>query len=112
MTPSERDHVAVELRKINERLGGLVASQSAHGLELAEIKARVKETNGRVTKLEAQQIANDAVAAERRRSAAVTGRRDTDLSTRRDRLRERTVGAAVTISAVILGALLADVRFF
>ena len=109
---SGEDDVAGELRKINSALGGLMASQRAHGRELAEIKARVKETNGRVTRLEADQIAEQAVADERRRSAVFSGRREAAQRSRIDKTRERLIGGFLTIAAVILGAILADVRFF
>lgn len=112
MSPGEREDVASELRKINAALGGLVASQTAHGRELAEIKARVKETNGRVTRLEADRIADEATAEERRRNDKIAGRRESDQRNRFDRVKERSIGAMVTIAAVIVGAVLADVRFF
>ena len=112
MTDKERDNVAAELRKINTALGGLMASQTAHGRELAEIKQRVKETNGRVTALEATKIADRAVKAEREQRAALANQRVTDKNTSRWRTRDRLIGSGVTIAAVIIGAILADVRWF
>jgi len=96
------DHgIAAELRKISERLGGIVVSQAALALEIAEIKEGVKETNGRVTALEADKIARVAVVGERRRTASSDSR-----------VKERFIGATVTLAAVIAGAVLTDVRFF
>lgn len=112
MTDNEQNDVAVELRKINTALGGLIASQAAHGRELAEIKQRVKETNGRVTALEAVKIADDAITEDRQRRNELIGRRATDLNTHKFRLQDRAIGSGVTIVAVIVGAILADVRWF
>ena len=106
------DDVAVELRKINQSLGGLLASQKAHGFELAEIKARVKETNGRVTALEAANIAKQAVDRERARSNDLVSQHSSEVNTHRARRIDRSIGAAVAIFAVVIGAVLADVTWF
>jgi hypothetical protein len=107
---SERLEMA--LRSIDQQLGALVASQKAHGRELAEIKARVKETNGRVTALEAREIAERAALDERRRIDGEHGEQEVETRTRRDRTRDRLIAAVVTLASVGLGAVLADIRFF
>lgn len=96
------------LRSIDQQLGALVASQEAHGRELAEIKARVKETNGRVTALEAREIAEQAALDERRKidDQAV------EVRSQRDRTKDRAIAAVITLVSVGLGAILADVQFF
>jgi hypothetical protein len=112
MTDSERSSLASELRKINTALGGLIASQENHGESLAEIKARVKETNGRVTALEARKIADEAVESDR------AGRRSIDATvvreqrTHRERNRDRVITITLTLMSVAIAAILADVRFF
>lgn len=112
MTDAERNGVATELRKISAALGGLAAGQHAHGVELAEIKARVKETNGRVTALEASRIAFRAVESEResrqRQVAAVTR----ETRSLQERGRDRALTVMVTLVSVAAAAVLADVRFF
>jgi hypothetical protein len=112
MTDRERDGLAAELRKINHALGGLAAGQDAHGIELAEIKARVKETNGRVTALEASRIAFRAVESDResrQRAVAAIAR---DSRSNEQRGRDRILTVIVTLVSVAAAAILADVRFF
>ena len=106
------ERVEMVLRSIDQQLGALVASQEAHGRELAEIKARVKETNGRVTALEAREIAERAALDERRKIDDAAGEQASEVRTRRDRTRDRLIAAGVTLISVGLGAVLADIRFF
>lgn len=106
------ERVEMVLRSIDQQLGALVASQEAHGRELAEIKARVKETNGRVTALEAREIAERAALDERRKIDDAAGEIASETRSRNDRLRDRFIGAIVTLVSVGVGAVLADIRFF
>lgn len=112
MTDRERDGLAAELRKINHALGGLATGQDAHGLELAEIKARVKETNGRVTALEASRIAFRAVESDRESRQRAVAAITRDARSVRERGRDRALTVVVTLVGVAAAAVLADVRFF
>jgi hypothetical protein len=109
---SEDSGIADELRKISKQLGALAEGQEYQQRELAEIKVQVRATNGRVTALEAAQIAQKAVEEER---SKFTLQLENDLDAaleRKDRVRERALGAVVTLSAVFIGAILADIQFF
>lgn len=112
MTSSQADKIAGELSRMNQSLGDLIASQRAHGRELAEIKARVKETNGRVTALEKREIAERAVAEEREKTLEDLSVGQKEARDHRARLQDRGIGAIVTLIAVVLGAVLADLNFF
>lgn len=106
------ERVEIVLRNIDQQLGALVAGQEAQGRELKEIKERVKETNGRVTALEAAEIEERAALRERRRIDEETGATVRESKDRREKLRDRLIGAGVTLIGVAVGAILADIRFF
>jgi hypothetical protein len=112
MTQGQIDSISSQLREMNLLLSQLHASQRAAGRELADIKNRVKETNGRVTALEAQEIRDRAVAEERSRMLAESAEQQQTGQEHRWRLHDRLIGAGVTIACVVLGAVLADLRFF
>lgn len=112
VTDRERDGLAAELRKINHALGGLATGQDAHGIELAEIKARVKETNGRVTALEASRIAFRAVESDRESRQRGLAELTRERRSGRERNRDRTLTVIITLVSVAAAAILADVRFF
>ena len=104
--------ITEELRKISVQLGALAKGQEQQGRELAEIKIQVRATNGRVTALEAAEIAYKAVEVERAKFAErIEDDIDKAHSTRL-KTRDLTLGAFVTLTAVIVGAILADVQFF
>ena len=112
MTETERSSLAAELRKINTALGGLIASQKNHGESLAEIKARVKETNGRVTALEARKIADEAVETDRAGRRSVDAHVVREKRSAQERNRDRLITVTLTLLSVAAAAILADVRFF
>jgi hypothetical protein len=112
VTQPQIDSITTQLREMNLLLSQLTASQQAIGRELGEIKTRVKETNGRVTALEAEEIKAHAAAAERERLRAKHRELEERGTASRWRVQDRVVGAVVTLTAVILGAVLADLRFF
>lgn len=104
--------IAEELRKISTQLGALAKGQEQQGRELAEIKIQVRATNGRVTALEAAEIAYNAVEAERAKFAE---RIEEDIDKAQGlklKTRDLTIGALVTLTAVVIGAILADIQFF
>lgn len=112
VTQPQIDSITAQLREINLLLSQVTASQRAAGRELAEIKERVKETNGRVTALEAQEIRDQAVADERARALDAAVEEQDRGAAQRWRLHDRMIGAGVTLAAVVIGAVLADLRFF
>lgn len=112
MTQPQIDSITAQLREMNLLLSQLAAGQKAQGRELADIKTQVKATNGRVTSLEAQEIREKAVADERAKHLAALERREDKSENVRSRLQDRLIGAAVAVAAVIIGAILADIKFF
>lgn len=93
-------------------ISGIIARLDAIRSDLVDIKQRVKETNGRVTQLEAREIAEAATLAERARlTGKLTGQAAVAVG-RSDRNRDRLLAAAVTLAGVAAGAILTDVRFF
>lgn len=109
---SGNNEITTALGKISNQLGQLQESQERQQSELAEIKFQVKATNGRVTALEATQIAAKAVEEERKRFNEFLEKEVTEEETSRSRLLDRSIGATVTLVAVLIGAVLADLRFF
>lgn len=109
---SGNTEITTALGKISNQLGQLQESQERQQTELAEIKFQVKSTNGRVTALEAAQIAQKAVEEERNRFNKFLEHEIDDQEQSRSRLLDRGIGATVTLVAVIIGAVLADLKFF
>lgn len=109
---SGNTEITTALGKISNQLGQLQESQERQQKELAEIKFQVKATNGRVTALEAAQIAQKAVEEERSRFNKFLENEIDDQEQSRSRLLDRGIGATVTLAAVIIGAVLADLKFF
>jgi len=105
-------NVANELRKMNSQLAVLTEGQANQGEDIAEIKVQVKATNGRVTALEAQKIAQDAVEKERTRLSIEFDEKMDDARDSRSKLVDRAIGSGVTLLAVIVGALLTDIQIF
>lgn len=111
MSP-DNNSITTALGKISNQLGQLQESQERQQAELAEIKFQVKATNGRVTALEATQIAQKAVEEERSKFNQFLEHEIDEESQHRSRLMDRGIGAMVTLAAVIVGAVLADLKFF
>lgn len=109
---SGHSEITTALGKISNQLGQLQESQERQQTELAEIKFQVKSTNGRVTALEAAQIAQKAVEEERNKFSRFLENEIDDETEQRNKLFDRSIGAGVTLVAVIIGAVLADLKFF
>ena len=105
-------NITTALGKISNQLGQLQESQERQQAELAEIKFQVKATNGRVTALEAAQIAQKAVEEERSKFNQFLEHEIDEDSKHRSKLTDRAIGSGVTLVAVLLGAVLADLKFF
>jgi len=112
MTQGQIDSITAQLRQMNTLLTELAAGQRAQAQELADIKTQVNQTNGRVTQLEAQEIREQAVADERAKHVTDMERREEQGTAARWRIQDRLIGATVTLGAVVIGAVLADLRFF
>lgn len=104
--------ITTALGKISNQLGQLQESQERQQSELAEIKFQVKATNGRVTALEATQIAQKAVEEERNKFNQFLEHEIDDQEQHKSKLVDRGIGSVVTLLAVIVGAVLADLKFF
>jgi len=104
----EHDNIVSELRKISSQLGALTEGQARQGKELVEIKIQVRATNGRVTALEAQRIAQEAVKVERRRLSEKFDERDDDVKEGRQKNIDRMVTIIVGLFGILAGILLTN----
>lgn len=108
MTEETHNSIAEELRKINAQLGALAEGQARQGQELTEIKIQVRATNGRVTTLEAQRIAQEAVDAERQRMADHMEDTFDDAEDSRQKNIDRAITIVIGLAGVIAGVFLAN----
>lgn len=112
MTEETHNSIAEELRKINAQLGALAEGQARQGQELTEIKIQVRATNGRVTTLEAQRIAQEAVDAERQRmSEHMEDTFDEQESSRQKNI-DRAITIAIGLAGVLVGVFLSSTGGF
>lgn len=112
MTSETHDSIADELRKINAQLGRLAEGQARQEQELTEIKIQVRATNGRVTTLEAQRIAQEAVEAERKRMADVVDEDIDQAEVIRQKNIDRVITVAVGLGGVLAGIFLTNIQVF